>query len=165
MNMPKGVNGFDAIIATPLPSPLNRIAIHVNNDNLQQLEFVNHQHSLKAPTQPYAKFVAEQLQRYFDDPRHRFDIKLDPQGTEYQKRVWKQLRLCPPGQIWCYSELANRVSSGARAVGNACRRNPIPLIVPCHRIVSKQGIGGFAGKTSGNLLTIKKWLLHHETSY
>ena len=57
-----------------------------------------------------------------------------------------------------------RSFTGARAVGNACRRNPVPVVIPCHRVVSARGIGGYAGDTGGNLLRIKSWLLQHEGS-
>ncbi|WP_235602990.1 methylated-DNA--[protein]-cysteine S-methyltransferase [Piscirickettsia litoralis] len=68
----------------------------------------------------------------------------------------------PRGQTLTYGELAKKLQTGPRAIGAACRTNPIPVIIPCHRIVSKQGMGGFHGKTSGKFLTIKEWLLQHE---
>ena len=90
-------------------------------------------------------------------------LHLAPQGTEYQKHIWNTLRRCPSGKVWSYGDLAEKVNSGARAVGNACRRNPIPIVVPCHRIVSANGIGGYAGKTAGSYMLIKEWLLQHES--
>jgi len=155
-------NKFDAIIASPLPLPLCRVAIRVSDDSLQQLDFVSQRYPLKPATKPYAKHVVAQLRHYFSDAAFQFSVQLDSLGTDFQKRVWEQLQRCPSGRVWSYSELAGRINSGPRAVGGACRCNPIPLIVPCHRIVAKHGIGGYAGKTAGSMLKIKHWLLQHE---
>ena len=61
-----------------------------------------------------------------------------------------------------YGEMAKKLDSSPRAVGNACRANPLPIIIPCHRVVSQSGIGGYGGHTEGEVLAIKEWLLHHE---
>ncbi len=87
---------------------------------------------------------------------------MQAQGTPFQRRVWRALQDIPPGQTRSYGELAARLGSGARAVGNACRRNPVPLIVPCHRVVGAHGPGGFSGQTGGAALQRKLWLLAHE---
>lgn len=110
-----------------------------------------------------AEKVAEQLDYYFENPLYQFDLNVSPEGTLFQKSVWKQMQKIPSGASLTYSEVAEELQSGARAVGNACRKNPIPLIIPCHRIVAKNGLGGFAGETSGQLTDIKRWLLNHES--
>lgn len=89
-------------------------------------------------------------------------INLPDHGTEFQRRVWRQLMRIPAGSTMSYGELARQLDSGARAVANACRHNPIPLFVPCHRVVAANGIGGFMGETDGKPLQIKLWLLEHE---
>ena len=87
---------------------------------------------------------------------------LEPEGTVYQRRVWQALLDIPPGQTRTYGALARELGSSPRAVGGACRRNPIPLLIPCHRVVAANGDGGFAGHTSGRWMDIKRWLLEHE---
>jgi methylated-DNA-[protein]-cysteine S-methyltransferase len=84
-------------------------------------------------------------------------------GTPFQRRVWHALRRIPSGCTRSYGELARELGSSARAVGGACRRNPIPIVVPCHRVIAAGGgAGGFMGQRSGDALAIKTWLLDHE---
>jgi methylated-DNA-[protein]-cysteine S-methyltransferase len=76
--------------------------------------------------------------------------------------IWALLRAIPVGQTRTYGEVARELGSAARAVGQACRANPCPIVVPCHRVVGRHGLGGFAGDHQGSRLAIKRWLLHHE---
>jgi methylated-DNA-[protein]-cysteine S-methyltransferase len=104
----------------------------------------------------------QQLEAYFTDSRFRFKLPLEMHGTPFQLRVWQALQSIPAGTTVTYGQLAERLDSGARAVGNACRRNPIAIIVPCHRVTSAVGVGGYAGKSEGKPLVRKQWLLQHE---
>jgi methylated-DNA-[protein]-cysteine S-methyltransferase len=106
--------------------------------------------------------VTTQLARFFSDPGHRFKLALDLQGTDFQCRVWDELTRIAAGQTLTYGELASRLGSGARAVGNACRHNPLSIIVPCHRVIGAAGIGGYSGSTDGREIQRKQWLLNHE---
>lgn len=99
---------------------------------------------------------------YFKDPNHRFSIPIHLTGTPFQKKVWRALMKIPVGKTKTYGELARELKSSAQAIGNACRANPLPILIPCHRIVSQSGLGGYNGATSGKMLEIKKWLLKHE---
>ncbi len=94
-------------------------------------------------------------------PRH---LPLAPEGTPFRQRVWKELLGIPPGRRCTYGELAARLETAPRAVGGACRANPIPLLIPCHRVVAADGPGGFAGARTGRYMEIKRWLLDHEGS-
>ena len=154
---------YDAVINTPLPGRDNRLAIVTRDNKLQALLFVADSTKLKQPKASFAKRVVEQLNAYFKEAEFQFTLPLAPDGTDYQKSVWNKLRKCPAGKVWTYGELASKLQSGPRAVGNACRHNPIPIVVPCHRVVSANGMGGYAGKTSGNYLSVKQWLLQHES--
>ena len=80
----------------------------------------------------------------------------------FQQRLWRHLSDVPAGTTDTYGHLAQHLNSGAQAIGQACRRNPVPVIVPCHRIVSRQGMGGYAGEVEGEKMQIKKALLAHE---
>lgn len=107
-------------------------------------------------------WLEREFQAYFHDPAHQWTIAPRLAGTAFQQRVWRALRAIQPGTVRCYGELAAELDSSARAVGNACRANPCPIIVPCHRVVAKRGLGGFAGQTTGERMRIKAWLLRHE---
>ena len=107
---------------------------------------------------PALQAVLAQLQ----EPARAAQLPLDIRGTAFQQRVWQALRQIPSGQTRSYGELAKQLGSAARAVGQACGANPYPLIVPCHRVTSAQGLGGFAHSSGGWLLEVKRWLLRHE---
>jgi methylated-DNA-[protein]-cysteine S-methyltransferase len=101
-----------------------------------------------------------QLRAYFTDPHYCFHLKLDfGEASAFQRRVWAALQEIPAGRVMTYGYLAARLGTSARAIGAACRSNPIPIIVPCHRVVAAQGLGGYMG---GRGLAYKHWLLHHE---
>lgn len=108
--------------------------------------------------------VQAQLQAYCRDPGHRFDLPLAPAGSPFQRRVWKLLGEIPRGSTLSYGEAARLLDSAPRPVGQACRANPFPPLVPCHRIVGAAGIGGFAGAgdPADPRVAIKLWLLRHE---
>jgi methylated-DNA-[protein]-cysteine S-methyltransferase len=83
-------------------------------------------------------------------------------GTPFQRRVWEAMRAIPPGRTRTYGDLAAELGTSPRAIGGACRANPCPIVVPCHRVVGATGLGGFAGDTSGHKVEVKRWLLRHE---
>lgn len=116
------------------------------------------------PRDPLVGQLAVQLDAYFAHRPGGFTLPLADSGTEFQRRVWRYLRGIPHGTTRTYADVARALGSSARAVGNACRRNPIPLLVPCHRVVGSRGPGGFMGDTGGGRLNIKQWLLAHERS-
>lgn len=104
--------------------------------------------------------VQAQLTEYFAGARTTFDLLLDPTGTEFELRVWNLLRAIPYGSTTSYGELARRLGApkDARAVGAANAKNPIPIIVPCHRVIGANGeLTGFGGG-----IERKRWLLQHE---
>lgn len=108
----------------------------------------------------YGQAVVAQLRAYLDGRLQRFELQLRPSGTAFQQRVWQQLQRIPFGQTWSYLDVARELGSpgSARAVGGACGRNPIPVILPCHRVVAAGGrLGGYTGG-----LDRKIWLLQHE---
>ncbi len=88
----------------------------------------------------------EQLEEYFDRQRTSFTLPLNPPGTEFQNRVWVQMAKIPYGRTMSYGALAAALETSSRAVGQACARNPIPIIIPCHRVVARAGrLGGYSG--------------------
>lgn len=107
--------------------------------------------------------VWEQLMAYFRDPFTAFECWLAESGTAFCRRVWQALLEIPPGQVRTYGELARQLKTFSRAVAAACRANPYPIIIPCHRVVARTGLGGYCGKPQGAALDIKRWLLRHES--
>lgn len=115
------------------------------------------------PKNQLAHQVIEQIEAYLQNPNSIFDLPLKPKGTIFQERVWEVIRQIPLGDVLTYGSVAKKIQSAPRAVGGACGANPYPLIVPCHRVVGVNSIGGFAGEDrEGYHRQIKTWLLHHE---
>jgi methylated-DNA-[protein]-cysteine S-methyltransferase len=106
--------------------------------------------------------VQDALARWLDNPDATFDLPLAPQGTAFQQKVWRAISDIPRGDIRTYGALSAIAGGTARAVGQACGANPFPIVVPCHRVVAKTGLGGFANANEGWLLDTKRWLLRHE---
>ncbi len=110
---------------------------------------------------PLLRDAADQLQDYFDGKRRHFQIPLAPHGTPYQRRVWAELQRIPPGETRSYGDMARALASGPRAVGQANGKNPIPIIIPCHRVVGADGsIGGYSGLDGADT---KRFLLDLES--
>jgi len=89
--------------------------------------------------------AVQQLNEYFDGTRKDFDLPLKPWGTDFDKAVWREMLRIPCGEVRTYGDLAKRLDAPARAVGTACGRNPIPVIIPCHRVVAADSLGGYSG--------------------
>lgn len=102
------------------------------------------------------------IQAYLNNPIKPLNVNLQKQGTAFSKLVWAEICKIPLGQVLSYSAIALKLDSGARAVANACRNNPFPGIIPCHRVVAVSGLGGYMGETTGKFMTIKKKLLAFE---
>lgn len=150
-----------------IATPLGVFQVVSCNEQVTQIHIPGNSASTRSQQaqKPASKFTREahrQLHAYFKKAVMNFDLAFHLQGTDFQQRVWKQIHAIKPGTVVTYGELADRLGSSARAVGNACRRNPVPILVPCHRVVAKSGVGGFAGKTRGKNINIKQWLLQHE---
>jgi methylated-DNA-[protein]-cysteine S-methyltransferase len=146
-------------------TPFSNLGLRFEADVLTGIDFLNTDACVKAETEA-ADLAVEKISAYCDGrlPEHDFGIRLRANGTEFQQRVWRVLQAIPYGETRTYGEIAAELGTSPRAVGNACRRNPIPLIIPCHRVVAAVGTGGFGGETHGRWIRIKRWLLHHENS-
>ena len=111
-----------------------------------------------------AHLACVQLQAYLDNPRFEFDLPLRFAGSRHRVSVWEAMQKIPAGKTRTYGDIARSLGSSARAVGGACGANPIPVVIPCHRVIAAGGaLGGFMGaKAEGFELGIKRWLLGHE---
>lgn len=134
-------------------SPIGRLLLVGERSVLSQLHFAKTADHLAIPSawqadeHPFAEAVA-QLSEYFIGRRKTFDLPIDPQGTAFQKRVWQELLRIPYGETASYGDIAERIGNpkACRAVGMANRRNPIPIIIPCHRVIGRDGsLTGFGG--------------------
>ncbi len=145
-----------------LPLPFGVLGIRCDDHALTGIDFLPATEKTQCATSALAKLVCEQLQRHMEDPDVRFTVPLKLSGTAFQQEVWQAVRNIPRGETRSYGALAAELKSGAQAVGQACGANPIPVVIPCHRVVSKAGLGGFMRGTSGMSLDIKRWLLANE---
>ncbi len=158
--MPTDLPNYDAVIKTPVASM--RLGIVVVEGALVTIDLLSLNHQLRVPTALMSQEVVRQLQGYFEEPQWQFSLPVLPQGSAYQQRVWQFMCSIPLGETRRYGDVAKALNSAARAVGGACRRNPVPIVVPCHRIVAANGLGGFDGARGGVELDFKQWLLNHE---
>ena len=149
---------FDACF----PLPVCVLGIRTDGDALSDIAFLARSASPRDPANGMAQKVCEQLERYLKDPEFRFSLRLKHDGTQHQRAVWSQMRKIRSGRTMSYGEIATRLGSGPRAVGQACGANPIVVVIPCHRVVASAGLGGFSRRDQGFPLVIKRWLLDHE---
>ena len=151
---------FEAVVA----APFGAIGIRAQDDYLVGIELIPEPIPEKLPAEPFVQQIANQVREYLSNPAASLSIPYAVKGTHFQKRVWQAIAAIPSGQTLSYSELAQKVGSGPRAVANVCGANQVPLFIPCHRVVSKNGIGGFMqGNEHG--LKVKRWLLAHEMGH
>ncbi len=141
-----------------IPSPLGPIRITADEDGVTSI-FMGAPRRANRPS-VLTEETARQLRAYFAGTLHTFDLPLAAAGTEFQRAVWDALREIPFGRTATYGQIATRVGypAAARAVGDANRRNPIAIVVPCHRVIGASGaLTGYAGG-----LERKQLLLEHE---
>lgn len=148
---------------TVIAAPFGRLGMACRDGELVELRFLAAGAALRAPAPGSLEAeVARQLDAYYADPRHVFTVPYRLHGTAYQQRVWARIAAIPCGETRRYLDLSDVLASSPRAVGGACGRNPIPIIIPCHRVVASAGLGGFSQSTGDETLDIKRWLLRHE---
>lgn len=146
-----------------IDTPVGPLGILMMCESLFKIHFLEKSSPLIPPTTMISTQICQQLENYFfHNPKHIFDLPLFISGTDLQKKVWMALRSIPSGKTVTYGELADQIGTHPRVIGNACRANPIPVIIPCHRVVLKGGLGGFCGRKTGYFMQIKKWLLGYE---
>lgn len=151
--------------AFTISAPFGQIELVVRDDTVSQVLL----HPQSSPQQASVDSVFEtapdllaDLHHYLENPRWVFRWQPPSCGTSFQKRVWSLLKTIPSGEVRTYGDLARSLGTGPRAVASACRANPFPLVIPCHRVVSRSGMGGFCGCAEGDYVAIKAWLLTHE---
>ncbi|GDY03368.1 methylated-DNA--protein-cysteine methyltransferase [Planctomycetota bacterium] len=149
---------------TLMPTPLGELQIVVDeHDRLLYIGLPGHHRKLPSALSNARRcaYVVQQLREYFAGLRTKFELTVTLSGTDFQRRAWRVLQMIPFGKTFYYQEQAFRAGNprAMRAVGGANGKNPIPIVVPCHRVIGKHGaLTGFGGG-----LAAKRWLLQHET--
>jgi methylated-DNA-[protein]-cysteine S-methyltransferase len=136
-----------------IPSPIGQLTIDELADAIVAIRWAD------APSgngSPLLAEAARQLAAYFDGRLCDFALPLAPAGSPFETSVWSAMRAIPYGETRNYGDLAEAVGSAPRAVGGACGRNPIPIVIPCHRVLAKAGLGGYSG--AGGLATKQRLL-------
>ena len=136
-----------------LASPVGQLVIEASDDAIVAMRWTD---TPAGNGSPLLAEAARQLAAYFEGRLSRFDLPLAPAGSPFETRVWSAMRAIPYGETRCYGEVAEAVGAAPRAVGRACGKNPIPIVIPCHRVLAKGGIGGYSG--DGGLTTKRRLL-------
>ena len=151
--------GFAAVIA----APFGALGLREADGAVTEIVFLPPGAPSVTPTTPACRAAADWIAAYLADPdTPPPSPPLTSTGTPFQRRVWAAIARIPRGEVRRYVDLAHELGSVPRAVGQACGANPLPLLIPCHRVVSAQGLGGFANARDGYLLETKRWLLAYE---
>lgn len=137
-------------------SPVGPLTVREEDGAIVEIAFAARPDGAETPLLAAA---CAQLHAYFHAGLAAFDLPLRPAGTPYQRRVWDAMLRIPRGQVRTYGDLARMIDSGPRPIGMACGRNPIPVVIPCHRVVASNGLGGYSG---GRGLPTKEILLELE---
>ncbi|CEK09551.1 methylated-DNA--[protein]-cysteine S-methyltransferase [Legionella hackeliae] len=148
------------LIITVFNTPIGWLEVEYDEHYVHRAIFTESQPTASQRNQ-LTPLIATELDTYFKNPHHRFQLSLKPQGTPYQQLVWNALLVIPVGRTVTYGELAATLQSSPRAIGQACRNNPIALFIPCHRVVGKTNQGGYMGRID---LCYKTNLLAHEAT-
>ena len=142
--------------------PRMKVAVATREERVVEIRYLPSSAASVSPRNALAARAADQLRAYLENPDIRFDLPLAVEGTPFQLKLWEALCRIPRGKTRTYGDLARELEGEARAVGQACGDNRLPVVIPCHRVVAAGGIGGFAHSTGGYLLEAKRWLLAHE---
>jgi methylated-DNA-[protein]-cysteine S-methyltransferase len=129
-------------------SPVGDLTVVVADDAVVALRWGRGE---PAGSEPLLAEAVRQLDAYFAGQLRSFDLPLEPQGSQFEMRVWRAMREIPAGATASYGAIAREIGSAPRAVGRACGTNPIPILIPCHRVVGRAGLGGYSGE--GGLAT------------
>ena len=151
---------FNAVI----DAPFGKVGIRTADGAVREIVYLPESTHSVDPDCALAERAVAQIEHYFASAQADFDLPLAPRGTAFQRSVWDGICAIGAGEVLTYGALAKRIGSiSARAVGQACGSNPFPIVIPCHRVVSASGIGGFAHHGGdGFFRDVKRWLLTHE---
>jgi methylated-DNA-[protein]-cysteine S-methyltransferase len=153
-------SGVSSVTETYVPSPIGCLRVSASDAGIQAIEFCEKPGPEPREIPAHLRLAGQQLGEYFQGRRREFDLPLDLQGTAFQKKVWAALCEIPCGRTASYGDIARAIGrpGSSRAVGGANHRNPVSIVVPCHRVIGSDGrLTGYGGG-----LWRKQWLLDHE---
>ncbi|MGE4279694.1 MAG: methylated-DNA--[protein]-cysteine S-methyltransferase [Magnetospirillum sp.] len=140
-------------------SPVGPLTIFADDDAIVAVDWGWPPETDEPPT-PLLERARDQMEAYFEGRLTQFDLPLAPHGTAFQRKVWAAIAAIPFGKVRTYGDLARDLGTAPRPLGGACGRNPIPIIIPCHRVLGMNGsLGGYSGMDG---LETKEALLRHE---
>jgi methylated-DNA-[protein]-cysteine S-methyltransferase len=142
-----------------IDSPVGTLELEEHENQIVRISWAPELPSTLEPSTPILERACSALNSYFAGAPESFGVPLSPAGSEFQLRVWREMQAIPRGETRTYGDLARAVGSAPRAIGMACGANPIPIIIPCHRVIAATGLGGYSGGTG---LDIKIFLLRLE---
>lgn len=143
-------------------APFAVLGIRTAGGRLTDIDYLPKGVATLPPLSDLAERVCRQIECYLADPEFEFDLPFELIGTPFQRKVWRHISHIPAGRTLTYNDIAKRLKTAPRPVGGACGANRIPIVIPCHRVVSTHGLGGFMKAKGGFPLEVKKWLLKHE---
>ncbi len=147
---------------TRLATPFAVLGIVTDGKVVTSLRYLPRNTTPVPPVDRVAERACREIERYLVDPAYCFAVPYRLEGTPFQRRVWCEIAKLFPVKTTSYGDIARRIGTAARPVGGACGANPVPLIVPCHRVLAASGLGGFMGGKKSFPLSVKRWLLQHE---
>jgi len=156
MSLPAAEHRYDAVFQ----APIGKLGIRLQGHQIKQLTWLSSKETIVHRESRLLRRVQKVLHDYFTAARDFPSLPLAPDGTMFQTRVWAALQDIPLGNVITYGQLARHLNTSSRAIGQACRANPIAVLIPCHRVVAVNGPGGYMGKAGKS--DIKRWLLAHE---
>lgn len=155
--------GRSTPLETRYATPFAVLGIVTDGVVVTCVRYLPRQTAERAPHDHVAERACREIERYLADPAYCFELPYRLEGTPFQCKVWREIEKLFPLKTITYGGIAQRLGSAARAVGGACGANPIPLFVPCHRVLAAGGLlGGFMGGKDDFPLSVKRWLLRHE---
>lgn len=152
------LENYHAKIATPFAV----LGIRTMGERVTDIDYLPSGIAALAPLNKLAERACREIERYLGDPEYAPKVPFDYNGTAFQCKVWKRIAAIPAGRTLTYNDIARILRTAPRPVGGACGANRIPIVIPCHRVVGANGLGGFMRSGGADALQIKRWLLRHE---
>jgi methylated-DNA-[protein]-cysteine S-methyltransferase len=165
MSLIEGVIKFMSTWQTYISAPFGYVCVCSSSDHVTRIELLASKVSSNSRLNKFAKEARKQVKAYLKNSRFTFDLPIEINGSAYRKQVWNEIVKIPARETRTYGDIATLVGSSARAVGGACGDNVLPILIPCHRVVARAGLGGFMHSSGGFSLKVKWWLLNHEGSF
>jgi len=144
-------------------TPLGKLTVLSQKNTITKCQWLLDDSFTNQVSHKKSNLISDALNAYFDTAKFLDELEFSPDGTPFQLKVWQSLQAIPSGETMTYGDLALALNTSSRAIGQACRINPIVLFIPCHWVISKTGLGGYMGKQ--NKTSIKSWLLEHESRH